>query len=75
MRYTVTLADREFENYLDKKLFSKKKVELNFLTFETPEYYQLFGDFISDLSIVDLLFNEGKEGREVIVDIEKDATQ
>ncbi len=72
---TTFLADREFENYLDKKLFSKKKVELNFLTFKTPEYYQLFGNFISDLSIVDLLFNEGREGREVIVDIKRDANQ
>lgn len=40
--------------------------------FQTKEYYQCFTEkhgFINNLSCLDLLFNEGKEGRKIILDI------
>ena len=50
------------KTYLDENLFAKNNIELKF--FEYPEYShynQLWGeDFISNLSIVDCLFNNGK---------------
>ncbi len=39
--------------------------------FPTKEYYQCFSEklgFINNLSCLDLLFNEGKEGRKIILD-------
>ncbi len=39
--------------------FSKKNVQLNYYNYKHPVYEQLYGDFISNMSIVDLLFNYG----------------
>lgn len=51
--------------------FSKNKIELFYHNYCHPKYNQLFGDFLSHMSIIDLLFNCGldnsldiiKEGR------------
>ena len=39
--------------------FIKQNINLFYQNFVHPEYSQLYGDFISHLSILDLLFNEG----------------
>lgn len=69
---TTYLAERKFENYLDRKLFSEKEIELNFFSYKSPKYYQLFGDFASGLSIVDIIFNEGMDSRELITKCKND---
>ena len=57
------------KTYLDENLFAKNNIELKF--FEYPEYShynQLWGeDFISNLSIVDCLFNNGKNTTKYLV--------
>lgn len=48
-------------NYANIDSFEKENIEPVFQNFEYPEYEQLFGKFISDLSIIDLLFNKGED--------------
>jgi len=69
---TTYLVERKFENYLDRKLFSEKEIGLKFFSFRPPEYYQLFGNFASGLSIVDIIFNEGTDSRELITKCKND---
>lgn len=54
------LAGFGSKNYQDDELFSSKNISPIVSKFEHPLYNQLWGDFISNLSIVDLIMNEGK---------------
>lgn len=49
------------ENNLEK--FYKNNIRVNFFNYNVNEYKQLNGNFISNLSIVDLIFNEGKNSK------------
>lgn len=62
-RYLATTASK---NYLDVGLFEKNGVEVEFQDYVHPTYPQLYGDFISHLSVVDLLFNCGPESLDII---------
>jgi len=56
------------QNYLDIELFNKNGIEVAFQYYKHPTYPQIHGDFISHLSIIDLLFNCGKKSREILKD-------
>jgi len=45
----------------NEKMFEENKIKLTFQKFVHPEYFQLHGDFISKLSILDSIFNIGPE--------------
>lgn len=45
------------KNYLDEKIFLDKDIKIIYQKFKHPEYKQLHGDFIPNLSILDMLFN------------------
>tara|TARA_R110002072_G_scaffold131586_4_gene271387 strand:+ start:21745 stop:22452 length:708 start_codon:yes stop_codon:yes gene_type:complete len=48
--------------YMDMKAFENAGIEVEFLNYSGyAEYHQLFGSFVHHVSIVDLLFNEGKD--------------
>ncbi|MGP8215901.1 MAG: WbqC family protein [Bacteroidia bacterium] len=48
------------KSYLNEALFEKEGIKVHYLDYSSyPEYKQLYGDFIHELSIVDLIFNEG----------------
>ena len=47
------------KRYIDEDAFSSTGIELVWQEFRHPVYKQLHGAFIENLSIVDLLFNEG----------------
>jgi hypothetical protein len=49
------------KNYLDMRQFAAAGVQVVFQEYECQPYPQLYGGFISHLSIVDLLFNCGPE--------------
>lgn len=51
--------------YLDVDVFKKNNIEVVPQNWKAPKYNQLFldADFIYDLSIIDLLFNEGEKSR------------
>jgi hypothetical protein len=46
---------------MDLKRFSASGIEVRFHDFKHPEYPQLFDEFQSHLSVVDVLFNTGPE--------------
>ncbi len=53
-------------NYQDSELFRKSRITLLTTDFEHPIYSQIWGDFIPNLSVIDLLFNCGPESKEII---------
>jgi hypothetical protein len=49
------------ENYLDFKEFASENVEIGLLQSTNPIYKQFHGDFIPDLSILDMLMNVDRD--------------
>ena len=50
------------KNYIDEQHFIDKKIGLHWMDYSGyPEYSQLFGQFEHTVSILDLIFNVGKE--------------
>lgn len=49
------------KNYINENLFEKENIQISYLDYSSyPEYRQLYGSFVHQVSIVDLIFNEGK---------------
>lgn len=61
------LTPRGAEKYLDTDLFDHAGIELRFLNPPRVIYPQLWGDFIYNLSIFDLVFNCGPKSKELLV--------
>lgn len=55
------------EKYQDKKMFDDANIELVITDFDHPVYSQIWGDFIPNLSIIDLIFNHGKDSKSIIL--------
>ena len=55
------LFGSEGRGYADVEWFAKRGIECVFQDYHTPEYPQLYGEFVPDLSVVDALFNVGAE--------------
>jgi len=57
------LSAKSSASYIEDKnpggQFSKNKINLFYHNFKHPDYKQLYGEFVSHLSIIDLLFNCG----------------
>lgn len=50
------------KNYLNTDLFDKSKINVSWFNYSSyPEYPQLWGEFVHEVSILDLLFNCGKD--------------
>ncbi|MCF8050005.1 MAG: WbqC family protein [Desulfobacterales bacterium] len=62
----VYLSGKDGANYMDLARFEAAGIAVVFQDFHHPTYPQLFGEFESHLSIVDLLFNCGPEALSVI---------
>ena len=60
------LAGQGGADYMDLERFEKNGLKLTVQEFKHPVYSQLFEDFHSHLSIVDLLFNCGPESMNII---------
>ena len=54
-------------DYVDYNLFQDTQIEISFQNYVHPEYPQLHNNFEPYMSIVDLLFNVGRNAREVIM--------
>jgi hypothetical protein len=52
--------------YQDEALFLEAGIKIKLYDFKHPIYSQLWGDFIPNLSIIDLLFNCGPESKEIL---------
>ncbi|HCK99158.1 MAG TPA: hypothetical protein DHW42_03520 [Candidatus Marinimicrobia bacterium] len=53
-------------NYLNIDLFPDNGLKLIFQKFEHPVYHQFYGKFVSHLSVLDLLLNEGTHSLNII---------
>ncbi|OGP52747.1 MAG: hypothetical protein A2Y65_12140 [Deltaproteobacteria bacterium RBG_13_52_11] len=53
-------------NYLDLEPFNNKGITVAFQAFKHPIYPQLYGDFIPNLSLLDLLFNCGPDSLNIL---------
>jgi hypothetical protein len=53
-------------NYMDLNKYKEAGIEVEFQKFICPEYKQLYDGFVPNLSILDLLFNHGKESIDII---------
>ena len=52
--------------YIDEKVFKDNNIELIWNEYTHPTYNQQFGEFIPYMSILDLLFNEGPNSKNII---------
>jgi hypothetical protein len=55
------------KDYLSEKDFAEHGIRLEFQDYKHPVYKQLYGEFVPQLSIVDLLFNHGKESLGILI--------
>lgn len=55
------------KEYSDPDVLGRQGVKLRFSDFQHPRYEQLWDGFESHLSIVDLLFNHGRDSREILL--------
>lgn len=62
------IAGQGGKDYVDESLFNATNIKLVFQDFSHPVYTQCFGDFLPNLSIIDLLFNCGSESNKVFSD-------
>jgi len=66
------LGDKEYisapaaKNYIEPEKFEKAGIKLTWFEYEHPIYPQIRGEFISYLSVLDLLFNVGEKSVEYI---------
>ena len=60
------LAGRDGREYMEMDKFARAGIEVIFQEYKPVPYRQLFGDFISNLSTLDLLLNCGDESLDVL---------
>lgn len=54
------------KNYIDESYFSEYGIMVKYQDYKHPIYNQLYGDFVPYLSVIDLLFNHGKESLSIL---------
>ena len=55
------------KEYMDEKIFETNNIKIEYQNFECPKYKQVFNsEFIPNLSIIDLLFNAGKNSLSIL---------
>lgn len=52
--------------YLDEKMLWNAGIRLEYKSYDYPSYLQLWGDFIGEVTVMDLLFNMGPDARTYI---------
>lgn len=54
------------KNYLDEDIFQKADIDIIYEKFQHPHYSQLGKSFQPNMSVIDLLFNEGKNAKRIL---------
>lgn len=54
------------QNYLDEKIFENENIKIIYEKFEHPIYRQKYSEFVPNMSIIDLLFNEGENSSYIL---------
>jgi hypothetical protein len=58
------------KDYLNESIFREEGIEVEWMSYDGyPPYRQLFGDFVHGLSVLDLIFNEGREARKYLLNL------
>lgn len=60
------LMPKKDAKYIDAAAIEKAGCRVTAIEFTYPRYHQLFGSFVTDLSALDLLLNEGEESKSVL---------
>ncbi len=63
----IYLSGNGAKVYNDNKLYSENSLELIYQDYIAPTYTQMSNEFVSGLSIIDVLFNCGFEGAEKLL--------
>ena len=63
---TQYLSGEMGRDYLDDGIFLKEGISVIYEKFQHPTYSQLYREFMPNLSIIDLLFNEGEKAKEIL---------
>ena len=63
---SVYLAQRAAAKYLDRRSFRQADVEIQFIKPPACVYPQLWGAFVSNLSVFDMLFNCGPKAHDIL---------
>jgi hypothetical protein len=64
----VYLSGELGRNYLDLDEFEKNLIQVQFQNFQHPVYEQCYKPFLPNMSAIDLIFNEGQKGSEILHD-------
>jgi hypothetical protein len=64
---SVYLAQPAAAKYLDGGLFQKEGLQIQLIEPPAPVYPQLWGPFIANLSVLDMLFNCGPKAKEILL--------
>jgi len=67
MKAKVYLSGILGKDYLKAKDFSQEGINLEFQNYNPPKYNQRYQEFLPNLGIIDLLFNEGPESLKIIM--------
>ncbi len=60
LRASCYVTGPSAKNYLDESLFTLNGIKIEYIDYSNyPEYNQLHGAFVHEVSVIDLLFNEG----------------
>jgi len=63
---TNYISGPKAQDYIEKNKFAQANISLEYMTYDYPEYPQRFPPYDPNLSILDLLFNTGKEAAKFI---------
>ncbi|MDB5223187.1 MAG: hypothetical protein JWN83_1854 [Chitinophagaceae bacterium] len=55
------------KDYADEASFNNNNINIYFQNYQHPQYAQLHGDFMPNISALDLLFNEGPKSKEILI--------
>lgn len=61
LRATHYLSGPAAESYLEKSAFAANGIALEYMTYDFPPYPQLWGEFIGNVSVLDLIANCGPD--------------
>jgi len=62
------LSGSSGHDYLDEKIFLDQGIKVIYENFQHPKYNQKGKEFLFNMSIIDLLFNEGNNARKIILE-------
>ncbi len=70
---TTYLSGPLGKNYLEEQKFEDNNIEVCYHEYTHPVYQQTYPGFVSHLSVIDLLFNCGRDSKNILMQPTKDA--